>query len=110
MVFESELCPGQTQHEGVVGRVDTDQAALEQPLGIGRTPAAQAFLGERRPVLDRVSLGEPLGRFAKAALRVDHRADVPDGLTGGSAVAQVREDLDEEVGKAASKRQRHDDE
>jgi hypothetical protein len=40
IVFEIELCPRQTQHEGVVGRVDTGQTALEQPLGLGGTPAA----------------------------------------------------------------------
>jgi hypothetical protein len=79
-------------------------------LGLGGTPAAQALLRQRGPVLDRIGLGDPLGRLAQVALRVDHRADVPHRLAGGAAVPQVGEDLQEEVGQAAGERQRQDDE
>ena len=90
--------------------MDAGQAALEQLPGLGGAPAAQAFLGERGPVLHRVGLGHPLRLFAQVALGVDHRADVPHRLAGGLAVAQVGEDLHEQVGEAAGERQPHDDE
>jgi hypothetical protein len=83
---------------------------LEQALGLGGTPVAQAFLRERGPVLDRIGLGESLGHLAQAALRVDHRADVPHRLAGGATVPQVGEDFDEEISQAADERQRQDDE
>jgi hypothetical protein len=86
------------------------QTALEQLPGLGGAPAAQALLGQRGPVLDRVGHGEPLRHLAQVALRIDHRADVPHRLAGGTAVLQVGHDLEEEIGQAADQRQRHDDE
>ena len=93
----------------MIGGVDTGQAALEQLPGLGGAPAAQAFLGERGPVLHRVGLGHPLRLFAQVA-RVDHRADVPHRLARGVAVAQVGQDLQNQVGEATGERQPHDDE
>ena len=56
------------------------------------------------------AVGHPLRLFAQVALGVDHRADVPHRLAGGLAVAQVGEDLHEQVGEATGERQPHDDE
>ena len=110
MIVEGELGPRQTEHESVIGSVDAGQAALEQLPGLGGAPAAQAFLRERGPVLDGIGVGHPLRLFAQVALGVDHRADVPHRLAGGVAVAQVGQDLHEQVGEAAGERQPHDDE
>ena len=56
------------------------------------------------------AVGHPLRLFAQVALGVDHRADVPHRLAGGVAVAQVGQDLHQQVGEAAGERQPHDDE
>ena len=104
VVVQGELCARQTEHEGVVGGMDPGQAALQQTLGIGGAPAAQAFVGERRAVLDGIGRGEPLRFFAQIALRVDQRADVAHRLARGAAVAHLGKDLDEEVREAADER------
>ena len=71
--------------------VDAGETAFEQPLGVGGTPAAQAFLGERRPVLDRIGLLGALRQLAQVTLGVDHRADVAHRTAGGAAVTEVRD-------------------
>ena len=110
VVLQSELRARQPEHERVVGGMDAAQAALEQAPGVGGAPAAQAFVRERRPVLDGIGRGEALRLLAQVALRVDHRADVPHRLAGGAAVPHLGQDLDQEIGEAADQRQRHDDE